>query len=515
MSVNIPALLGLFPERASASTSVDETGSSTIRGPCPYDAIVSLPKPLGFAPQFVAAVEFVRTDPRWGPVYRGDLSDYKGDHSIADLALCGEFARQGLNAWDIDVAFRTSDLYRDKWERDDYRNGTVGKALEGVLKASGNSRPPNVLDLHNGQIVIDTAEPAPRDYTLEDFLLPGKSAVLAGLGGVSKTQLAIQLSIALVLGRGFMGKAVRSGNVIAILGEEDKDEIARRVNAVVRYEKLDGAQIHRLETSILAFPLVGRDIRLTATGENGLAEQDFAESIIAAARSMGDVRLIVLDHLALIHGGDHNAREDAALTMTIVNRIAQETGASVLVLAHTPKSASQQDESDASMIAGSTAFVDQARGAWVLARMREGEARKFGISGEDRKQYVSLTIVKNNYGPTGEVVWFKRVPFDGVGLLEHVILSAQATSAQNVADLEARIVAFVGVYPGQYSKTRLRDSQSGKKNGRFKASKSELEGAIETLIADGRLVNRPPSALERTTFDLGPRVQHVLDVAGP
>ena len=309
-----------------------------------------------------------------------------------------------------------------------------------------------------------------------------------------------------------MGRAVKSGGVILILGEEDSDEIARRVNAVVRHQKFNADQIRRIEEKMLAFGLVGLDTRLTATGENGLTEQKFARDVIVAAKAMGDVRLIVHDHLALIHGGDFNAREDAALTMRVVNHIAQETGASVLVLAHTPKSANESEASDASMVAGSTAFVDQARGAWVLATMRDKEAKSLGISSEDRKQYASLAIVKNNYGPSGDVIWFKRVSFDGVGLLEHVNLSAQATTAKAVVDLEARVVEFVRSNPGQYSKTRLRDSQSGKKDGRFKASKGELERAIEALLKEGRLMTRPPSDQECATFGHGPRVSNVLDV---
>jgi hypothetical protein len=284
------------------------------------------------------------------------------------------------------------------------------------------------------------------------------------------------------------------------------------VNAVARYEELDDAQIHRIEKNMVAFPLVGLDMRLTAMGKVGLTEMPFAEAVIAAAKAMGDVRLIVVDHLALIHGGDFNAREDAALTMRVVNHIAQVTGASVLVLAHAPKSANLQEESDASMVAGSTAFVDQARGAWVLATMRKTEAKKFNLSDEERKQRVSLTVVKNNYGPSGEVIWFNRISFDGVGLLEHVNLNAQATSLTRIANLEARVIAFVASNPGQYSKTRLRDSQSGKNDGPLKASKGELERVIEPLIADGRLVNRAPTDQERDAFDLGPRVKHVLDV---
>jgi hypothetical protein len=346
---------------------------------------------------------------------------------------------------------------------------------------------------------------------LEGLLVPAKSAVLAGFGGVSKTQLALQLAIAVAVGNPFMGKAAKRGNVIVMLGEEDRAEIDRRLSAVARYEKLDGAQIQALQTNILGYPLVGCDVRLTAKGKMGLTETTFAKEIIHRASAVGNVRLIVLDHMGLIHGGDFNAREDAALTMRVVNHFAQETGASVMVLAHTPKSANQLEASDASMVAGSTAFVDQARAAWVMATMRETENKSFGISAEERKNYVSLTIPKNNYGPTGDVYWFRRVPFDGVGFLEFVSLTPQ-TAAKAVADLGARVMSFVGAHRGQYSKSRLRDTQSGKFRSPFKASKAEVEGAIEVLLAEGQLVNRPPSNEEREKFGHGPRVTHVLDV---
>src|SRR5262249_1644202 len=103
MSVNLPALFALLPEQPRASARNQETGASTIRGRCPYDAlkaIVPRPRALahvmissgdGFPPDFVKAVEVVRADLRWSRVYRGDLSDYDGDHSRADLALCGKF----------------------------------------------------------------------------------------------------------------------------------------------------------------------------------------------------------------------------------------------------------------------------------------------------------------------------------------------------------------------------------------------------------------------------------------
>ena len=60
----------------------------------------------------------------------GDISDY-GSHSEADLALCSIIAFRAGECPDlIDAVFRKSALYREKWERDDYREETIRKGIE-------------------------------------------------------------------------------------------------------------------------------------------------------------------------------------------------------------------------------------------------------------------------------------------------------------------------------------------------------------------------------------------------
>ena len=61
---------------------------------------------------------------------RGDISAYNNDESAADIALCNmlAFYLQG-NTSAIDCAFRSSALYRKKWERQDYRETTVSRAV--------------------------------------------------------------------------------------------------------------------------------------------------------------------------------------------------------------------------------------------------------------------------------------------------------------------------------------------------------------------------------------------------
>ncbi len=64
-------------------------------------------------------------------LWRGDLSGY-GSASEADLALCNHLAFwTGGDPARIDSLFRQSGLMRDKWDREDYRDRTIAKALEG------------------------------------------------------------------------------------------------------------------------------------------------------------------------------------------------------------------------------------------------------------------------------------------------------------------------------------------------------------------------------------------------
>ena len=60
----------------------------------------------------------------------GDFSEY-GSQSEADCALCAMIAfRTGADPEMIDSIFRSSALYREKWERDDYREATIDKGIE-------------------------------------------------------------------------------------------------------------------------------------------------------------------------------------------------------------------------------------------------------------------------------------------------------------------------------------------------------------------------------------------------
>ncbi len=74
----------------------------------------------------------------------GDISTYKNDDSSADIALCNILAFYCQGDFNmVDELFRQSKLYREKWEREDYRTATISKGIEicgGKFYTPKNSR---------------------------------------------------------------------------------------------------------------------------------------------------------------------------------------------------------------------------------------------------------------------------------------------------------------------------------------------------------------------------------------
>jgi hypothetical protein len=70
-------------------------------------------------------------DPMLKKLWHGITSDYSEDESAADLALCNKLVNIfGPDPKVINEVFRQSGLMRDKWERSDYRQWTIMKAMD-------------------------------------------------------------------------------------------------------------------------------------------------------------------------------------------------------------------------------------------------------------------------------------------------------------------------------------------------------------------------------------------------
>ena len=66
---------------------------------------------------------------RFQKLWSGNWQDLYPSQSEADAAFCGLLAREGLGTLGIDMAMRASGLFREKWERPDYRRRTISSVI--------------------------------------------------------------------------------------------------------------------------------------------------------------------------------------------------------------------------------------------------------------------------------------------------------------------------------------------------------------------------------------------------
>lgn len=449
--------------------------------------------------------------------------------SEADYAYLGKCVRQALDMGiaraDVQTvvltAFRQSALYRESKEH------TLEPAIKKLI-ADLPKDPPlqNALTnqrrfcLKSGVIEVSDELPPPRDWVIKDLVLAGKSTVLGGAGGVSKTQLALQMVCSVALGRSILGRSISQGKTIAFLGEDDSEECSRRINAHAKTLGLSDLEKQQLSSAVRVFPMIGQDTRLSKPMAGAQESTGFAEEIVLTVREFQaldgiPVRLIVLDHAGLLHGGDFNAREDVVQTMNLVNFIAAETGAAVLLLAHTSKSAARKDdEATADDIAGNAAWVDMSRCVLMLRTLTETESRKFGISADSRKQYASLNMVKSNYAPIGETIWLSRRSVDGygVGILDQVDLKpVDKSKPSDGSDLKlrTRIKELVNENKG-LTKNKIVNF-SGKDN-RLKASKASVSAEVDLMLNDGSLYLEPPTDEEKKRLGINANTSGLLRI---
>jgi hypothetical protein len=239
---------------------------------------------------------------------------------------------------------------------------------------------------------LEGLDPPPRRWVWHEHVPAGNVTMFSARGGRGKTLLAQQLATAVVLGDPFLGAATTKGPVLALLAEDDHDEIWRRqaaVNERLGIAMRDLADLHILpragEDNLLATCRPGEPVEATAL----LAAMD------DAARQLRP-SLIVVDNVAQVFGGNENARPDVVQFVAMLQGLAMTSGAGVLLIGHTPKNGAE--------FSGSTSWEAAVRSRLFLDR-----------SDDEGDSTLILTRGKSNYAAPTEradgirLVWERGV----------------------------------------------------------------------------------------------------------
>ena len=369
-----------------------------------------------------------------------------------------------------------------------------------------------------------TAAPAPRDYVLGKYLHAGTPHILAGFGGASKTQWSLEAACHIVLGLPYADMPTKEGGgaAVLVLGEEESSEVDRRMGAIADTYRFTATQLAQIDARLLVFPCAGQDIALTRGGKRGAEPTGLVDKLVQTCRDHAAacglaVRFITLDHYLQVAGGELLSPEDGAAYGREAARLATESGAAVLTLAHMPKSSQNKEEKDQHDVAGAGSINNTGRGTITLNGMTTKEAKTFGIPAGDRSQYVKLACVKNNKGPMNDcVAWFHRTSHAyQVGVLKHVQLTKKAESAAPNDDaLLNTIVAKVADQPGKYTMRAFGERFAGQWTTQDKpVGRPRLVAILGELVDAGRITLRPPTAAECDAHGLSLRTVREVMVA--
>jgi hypothetical protein len=155
----------------------------------------------------------------------GDLSDFDGDHSRADLTLCNLLARRlNNNSYAIDAAWLKSPLYREKLEREDYRSMTILKAIKGGALVFDEEEP-----MDEDAPTIWTIQPLPKRE--EGWFPLGEVSLVGGPSGAGKTHSLLRMAEDARQGRETYGHATTASDYCLLLHDRSSASMRRTCNA--------------------------------------------------------------------------------------------------------------------------------------------------------------------------------------------------------------------------------------------------------------------------------------------
>lgn len=321
---------------------------------------------------------------RFKALWEGDLSEYAGDHSRADMALCNLLAYWTNGDLDrMDRLFRMSGLMRDKWDRRQ-TGSTYGRLqLEKAVKEMTAGYDPEQYKLQQtlqafsdeprpatgGLSVINAADLAAKYLPPVRFfvegLLPQGLALLSAPPKYGKSWFVLDLCLAVARGIPFLGRETYPCGCLYLALEDSENRLKSRMLTL-----LPSCEIPRNFSFCLAAPDLA----------NGLIDQ--LESFLQANPDTG---MIVIDTLQKVRGP--SSRSEGAYKydyreMGQIKSFADKHGILVLLVHHLRKMADDSDPHN--RISGTNGIMGAADTSLVLSRAKRTDAETtLSVTGRD------------------------------------------------------------------------------------------------------------------------------------
>lgn len=395
-------------------------------------------------------------------LYEGDTSSY-ASHSEADLALATHLAwLTGRDPERMDRLIRSSGLMRPKWERADYRERTIERAIAGTTDVYAGPRPrpaSAMVRVAEGSeetekedsgtyppLALETflaSPPAEPDWDWRGYHARADLELDTGDPGIGKSLNTLARAVIAATGGGeHLGEPVAARRVVFFDLESPEDVVYARLWGLgLRGDLETFAYVHRppgfnlLDAASFA--------RFRETLFRHRAELCFVDSLRRAAPGL-----------------DENDSRAVSLLFTALREIAAELRVTIVVVHHPRKpvgdarvEALYAARGSGDLIGSVDSYLFYRKLAGGLVRLEHGKARR---------------------GREHEPVHFRIVEDDesGAPRIEEVTIESGPSEGQ----LEEAVVAFVSEHPGASTK-QVEDRVTGSRAG--------IRNALERLSTPG------------------------------
>jgi RecA-family ATPase len=283
----------------------------------------------------------------------------------------------------------------------------------------------------------DGVEPPQRRWIVNNRI-PAKNVTLfSGEGGVGKTLLMMQLAIATVLGKYWLGEMPEKGPVLFITAEDDEDEIHSRMARIIEFY---GASFRDL-TDLHLLSLAGKDAVMAAVDGKGIVRPTPLFAQLCATARLIRPRWIGLDTAADIFVCDERNRVEARQCVSLLRGLCLEIDTAIVLLSHP----SLSGIASGSGMSGSTAWNNSVRARLYLKKPPKQAENQDGDDDEPQTQIRILETMKSNYGAEGGAI---RLSWrDGLLLQEEAPTQNQKITQE--ADAQAVFLALLQRYNKQ------------------------------------------------------------------
>jgi hypothetical protein len=312
------------------------------------------------------------------------------------------------------------------------------------------------LVTYNRQLLEDVKSIPKRDWIIPRLLLGGNISLILGPGGVAKSMLQLIAAVSVATGRDLLRLgSIRRCNALVINNEDDKNELQRRVSAVVSQFSIDPAE---LEGSLYTISGYLRPVRFAHHIDNRVlrgSDLDKIEAFIAEQK----IEALFVDPFISTHTAPENDNNAMDQVVSIFKRLSGKSRIAINIAHHTKKIGGDTEvhAGDAESGRGASSIKDAARAAVTIARMGKKTAEKLDIADEVRGDYIRMDVGKMNFAPhDSKANWFRIEQVilanrDSVGVPVPVNLDAQFAQAQDGRKKwtpETMAMAVANLFPG-------------------------------------------------------------------